>query len=96
MTFSDDVLDIERLDWDEWNVKHIAKHGVTTEEVGEAISGETVARATYKQRFLVLGPTSAGILLAVVIGPVPDQPGTYYVFSARPASRSERRQYMAR
>ena len=32
-------------------------------------------------------------MLAVVIGPVPEQPGLYYTFSARPASRQERRRY---
>jgi hypothetical protein len=66
---------------------------VTRDEIVEVIAGETVARETYKQRFLVLGPTSSGRSLAVVIGPVPDKPGTYYTFSARPASRKERRYY---
>jgi uncharacterized DUF497 family protein len=92
MTFDDERPEIEHLVWDVWNTEHIATHAVTRNDVEEAVRGETVARATYKNRFLVLGP-SRGRLLAVVIGLVPDQPGAYYTFSARPASKSERRYY---
>jgi uncharacterized DUF497 family protein len=93
MTDVEEMPEVARLAWDEWNTAHIATHGITREQVEEAIAGETVARATRKHRVLVLGPTQAGRLLAVVIGPVPDQPGAYYTFSARPASRQERRFY---
>ena len=92
MTPHEESPEIEQLVWDIWNTEHIATHAVTRDDVKEAISGDTVTRATYKNRFLVLGP-SHGRLLAVVIGPVPGQPGAYYTFSARPASRSERRYY---
>ena len=89
----DESPEIDRLVWDEWNREHIAKHGVTPDEVGQAIEGATVARASYKGRYLVLGPTKAGRLLAVVIGPEPGHPEAFYTFSARSASRSERRLY---
>ena len=85
--------EIERLDWDDWNWEHVTKHGVTHDEVRESLTGETVARETYKDRFLVVGPTRSGRMLAVVIGPVPGQQGAFYTFSARPASRTERRYY---
>jgi len=93
MTPEEESPELARLDWDTWNSEHIARHGVTREQVQEAVAGDTVTRATYKSRFLVLGPTRAGRMLAVVIGPVPGQPGAFYTFSARPASRSERRLY---
>ena len=93
MTRGHEPPEIEYLSWDAWNVEHIAKHGVTRDEVEEAVAGETVAQVTYKNRFLVCGPTRNGRLLAVVIGPAPNRPGEYYTFSARPASRSERRFY---
>jgi uncharacterized DUF497 family protein len=93
MAMADDSPQIERLAWDDWNRGHIAKHGVAPSAVEEAVFGETVAQPTYKRRFLVLGPTHAGRMLAVVIGPVPGHSGAYYTFSARPASRSERRFY---
>jgi uncharacterized DUF497 family protein len=92
MTFTEESPEIDQLVRDVWNTEHIATHGVTRDDVKEAIAGDTVTQATYKNRFLVLGP-SRSRLLAVVIGPVPGQPGAYYTFSARPASRSERRYY---
>lgn len=95
MTDAADALRIERLVWDAWNVDHIAKHGITRGEVEGAIAGETAARETYKGRVLILGPAPSGRLLAVVIGPVPGEPSAYYTFSARAASRAERRYYRA-
>lgn len=54
---------------------------------------DPIVRATYKGRFQLIGPTLAGRMLTVIVGPVPDQPDVYYVFSARPASRQERHYY---
>lgn len=43
---------------------------------------------------MLLGETPAGRVLAIVIGPVPGAPsGSYYPFTARPANRSERRDF---
>jgi uncharacterized DUF497 family protein len=95
MAIAHENPEIAWLFWDDWNREHIAKHRVTPSEVEEAVFGETVVRGSRKRRFLVLGPTQAGRMLAVVVGPVPGQPGAFYTFSARPASRSERRFYLA-
>lgn len=84
---------IDRLHWDEWNRDHIAQHAVRPEEAEEVVAAESIYRESYKQRLAVTGPTAAGRLLTVVIGAVPNQPGTFYVFSARPASRQERGEY---
>ncbi len=89
------MLYLRHLVWDEWNISHIARHGVTPEEVEDACRAEFVHfRETYKMRLLLIGETRTGRVLAVVLGPVPDQPeGVYYPFTARPAHRSERRDY---
>src|SRR3954467_2562100 len=92
MTVMEESPEIEQLIWDDWNTEHIGSHGVSRSDVEEVSAGDTVTQATYKNRFLVLGP-SRSQLLAVVIGPVPGQPGAYYTFSARPESRSERQYY---
>jgi uncharacterized DUF497 family protein len=84
---------IDALDWDDWNREHIAKHAVTTDEVEEVVSGRAIFRASYKNRIAVTGPTQFGRMLTVVIGESPRQAHRYYVFSARPASRGERRDY---
>jgi uncharacterized DUF497 family protein len=81
---------LDRLVWDDWNRDHIAKHAVLPEEAEEVVAGEPAVRDTDKQRLQLIGPTLAGRILTVVIGPVPNQPGAFSAFSARPASRSER------
>ncbi len=86
---------LRRLIWDHWNIAHIARHGVTPEEVETVCNGELVLyKQSYKERLMLLGETPAGRVLAIVIGPVPGAPiGTYYPFTARPAHRRERRDY---
>ena len=81
---------VDEIVWDDWNREHLLKHGVTAAEVEQVIRGNPYARATYKNRLQVVGPTAAGRMISVVIGPVPAQPDIYYVFSARPASRKVR------
>jgi uncharacterized DUF497 family protein len=84
---------IDRLHWDDWNRDHIAKHAVLPEEAEEVIAGLPRVNETYKQRLQLVGPTFAGRMLSIVVGTVPDRPGVYYVFSARPASRKQREMY---
>lgn len=84
---------VQDLDWDAWNEEHIAKHGVARNEVEEVVAGDPAVRGTYKGRLQLVGPTSAARMLTVIVGPVPNSRGRYYTFSARPASRKERRFY---
>lgn len=84
---------IDRLHWDEWNRDHITTHAVQPDEADEVVAGDAIFRASYKQRLAITGPTATGRMLTIVVGAVPGQPGTYYVFSARPASRQERGEY---
>jgi uncharacterized DUF497 family protein len=84
---------IDVLDWDDWNRAHITKHQVTPDEVEEVVAGDAIYFTTYKNRIIVIGPTATGRMLTVVIGESPYRRYQYYVFSARPASRSERREY---
>lgn len=87
---------IDELEWDEWNLNHIQKHDVTVTEVAEVTVGDAIHQASYKNRVLVTGPTSAGRMLTVAIGESPSTRYRWYVFSARPASRVERREYADR
>jgi hypothetical protein len=47
MTSQEEGPVIEQLIWDVWNTEHIAIHGVTRNDVEEAIRADTVARAAY-------------------------------------------------
>lgn len=86
---------IVELIWDDWNEEHILKHGCTVDDVKFMCSRRVHHfRDSYKGRRVFLGENANGRVLAVVLGPVPNAPlGTYYPFSARPASPKERRFY---
>lgn len=85
---------IKRLVWDEWNVEHIARHGVTVGEVEQACLGNRyIVRESYKDRIMLIGPTSKERILAVVVALKGNE--IYYVITARPADRKERRVYQA-
>jgi uncharacterized DUF497 family protein len=72
-------------------VAHIARHGVIPDEVEEVCHGQHVDLQSYQGRIILIGPTQAGRVLAVVLDP---QAGdVYYPITARPASRKERRYY---
>ncbi len=84
---------IDEVVWDDWNRRHLTKHAVAQEEAEEVLAGDPFYRSSYKDRLVATGQTLAGRVLTVVVGPVPDRPHVYYVFSARPASRRERAAY---
>lgn len=85
------------LHWDSWNIHHIwERHQVTPRQVEEVFAGVPYALPSYRERLLVIGPAADGEVMAVVIGPSEIGPGVYYVYSARKASRKERREYEQR
>ncbi|MEZ4671465.1 MAG: hypothetical protein R3E39_26475 [Anaerolineae bacterium] len=75
----------------EWNVAHIAKHDVTRLEAEQIFTNDHAVRQTYGNRLLVFGMTEQERVLAIILHPKPES--RYYVVSARPANRQERRDY---
>ena len=92
----DESPDFVYLQWDEWNLDHVQKHGLQQKDVVFLVEHTSIAERTYKDRWLLLGPTGDGTIMALIVGEVPDQPGWFYPFSARPASRKERAKYEQR
>ena len=86
------MLLIRRLVWDPENVAHIARYDVVPEEVEQACHGHPVTQAGKRDRLLVFGPTDAARMLTLVLDAT-EVSGVYYVVTARPASRRERRIY---
>ena len=83
---------VRQLVWDAWNIDHIARHGVTMDEVDEACHGEGSVRETYEGRLMIISPTQGGRLLAIVLAPKGAE-GMYYPITAWPASGKIRRIY---
>ena len=86
-----DMIAVRRLIWDAWNAGHIARHNVAPAEVEEVCHGQHILRQAYEGRLMLIGPTQLGRMLAVVLEPELEE--VYYVVTARPASRRERRLY---
>ena len=85
------MIVIRRLIWDSWNITHIARHDVTPDEVEDVCHGEFMTSQTYKGRIRVVGPTSTGRMLAIILAP--RERGAYYVVTAHNANAGEQQRY---
>lgn len=85
------MIRVDKLLWDEWNIEHIARHQVVSSEVEQVCHSNHVVLHSYAGRLLVIGPTQAKRMLAVILDPEED--ATFYVVTARPASRKELHYY---
>ncbi len=81
-----------RLSWEDWNIKHIARHNVTPDEVEEVCHGDPYVEQGKKGRIRLIGSTREGRMLAVFLDPEVEH-GVYYPVTARSASKKERREY---
>lgn len=82
--------------WNEWNVEHIAKHGVDPEEAEMAVRG---VRRLYPQqigedKLLAIGRGRGGMYLQVVYILGPDD--TIFVIHARPITDREKKRHRRR
>lgn len=82
---------IRRLRWNPVNVAHIWHHRVRISEVQEVVDGDYLIESGHSGRIVVVGPTTAGRILAVVLEP--EGSGVFFPVTSRPASRTERRRY---
>jgi len=87
------MIRVSRLIWEEWNVAHIARHHVVPEEVEQVCHGDVLVQQGYSGRVVLVGPTSAGRMVEVVLHL--EGRGVYYVVTAHTASRKDRALYQA-
>lgn len=76
--------------WNQWNIEHLARHGVDPEEAEEVV---TAARRPYPRwigddKLLVWGRGRGGRLLQVVF--VVDDDGTAFVIHGRELTKREK------
>jgi uncharacterized DUF497 family protein len=86
------LVTVETLIVDEQRVAHIARHDITVDEVREVVSSDYVYIQGRQDRWLLIGKTTQGRFLTVVVGER-EQANTYGLVTARPARREERRLY---
>jgi uncharacterized DUF497 family protein len=77
--------------WDDENVSHIARHGVSPEEAEETLGREPTVRKSRFGRYVAVGPTEAGRFLLVVFRQLGS--GVVRIITARDATVKERRAY---
>ncbi len=86
---------IHEFVWPEERIEHIARHGVTPEEVEEVCFGRSLVQRTKSEGrnpvYYILGQTEAGrYLFCVVIG---FSDGKGYPVTAREMTAKEKRRY---
>ena len=77
--------------WNEWNIDHIAKHGVSWEEAEMVVRGarKPFPRKIEDEKWLAWGRGQRGRFLQVIF--VVDPEETVYVIHARPLNEQEKR-----
>jgi uncharacterized DUF497 family protein len=69
------------FDWDAANIRHIARHGVTAEEVEWVFANDPMIVGTQdypeEERWLYFGRTNGGRFLTVIYGAEGKDPGSY-------------------
>lgn len=85
---------ISRLEWDDANVEHIAKHGVSPEEVEEVCYSRPLFMRSRDEIWLAYGQTFGGRYLFVVLGL--REEGVARCITARTMTDKERRLYQSR
>ena len=76
--------------WNQWNIEHLAKHGIDPEEAEEVVR-ETAGpypRHIGEDKLLVWGPGRGGRLLQVIF--VVDDDGTAFVIHGRELTNREK------
>jgi uncharacterized DUF497 family protein len=88
-------MEVETFVWPDDRIDHIARHGVTPEEVEQACRGRPLVQRAKSQGenpvYYVLGQTDAGRYLFCVVIRFPD--GVGYPVTARPMTDKEKRRY---
>lgn len=84
------MISVRRLVWDLWNIRHIARHGVSPEEVEEICHKDSlVLRGQQKNRLVIIGKTEEKRILAVILESKGNN--AYYVVTAYPADNKDKR-----
>ena len=85
-------MNIDSFDWDDGNVRHIARHHVDPGEAEEVFEAWYLLVRTRAGRYAALGQTAAGRYLSCIFERT-DVPGMIRIATARDMDRAERKRY---
>ncbi len=85
---------INGLQWDDENVEHIARHGVSPREVEDICFGLHISAKSENQRYVLSGQTNEGRYLNVVVEQIGK--GLFRPITAFEMSDNHRRKYRRR
>lgn len=84
-------MNIRNLIWNEWNVEHTAKHGISQEEIEEACFTKHFDIKNGKSKIAVWGQSSVGRYVIIILGI--RECGDFYPISARDMEEREKKFY---
>lgn len=87
-------MQIRRLRWNEWNIEHIQRHGVSQDEqdeVEDVCYSKHFAIKSGRGKMALWGQTADGRYLLVVL--VIEDYGDHYPISVRDMDQKEKKQY---
>ncbi|MBI4286987.1 MAG: BrnT family toxin [Chloroflexi bacterium] len=87
-------MKISQVKWDEINVEHIARHGITPQEVEDVCSGPHQAFRGREKRHILFGTSSAGRYLKVILQRL--EKSVYRPITAMEMTEAERRAFKKR
>lgn len=87
-------MKIDELDWDDNNIEHIARHGVTPQEVEEVCFGFHIYVREGGKRYVISGQSASGRYLNVVVERVGK--GIFRAITAFEMSDKYKRRYKKR
>jgi hypothetical protein len=82
---------VRDLIWTDWNVEHIARHGVAPWEVEEMVYGRPYVSRGREGLYRLIGRTDSGRFLAAWLSP--QGGGLFFVVTARDATARERTEF---
>jgi uncharacterized DUF497 family protein len=83
-----------RFWWDDYNIEHIANHGVEPYEAEEVIDDDPFIAKTGQDKYVAYGQTDAGRYLLAVFAPKSEQ--RLRVITARDMTAGEKKRFKRR
>lgn len=82
------MITVKKLIWDPWNVRHIARHNISPDQVEAVCHGSPlVLRGQQKNRLVLIGLTEENLVMTVILES--KGKGKYYPITAYPTDKHD-------